>query len=151
MVMSRRTRTVLTVLGIAVSVGAMVALLSVSRRFSAAMEESFRQRGVDLVVLSGGVIDQLSSDIDEKVSNQIAELPGVKFVTPGLIELVEVERGGSNISVLIQGWPEENFAHHDLRLIAGSWLDYKKSGQVLLGADTAANLKKSVGDKVVIK
>jgi len=146
----RRTRSALTVLGIALAVGAMVALLSLSRRFSEAMAESFRQRGVDLVVMARGVIDQLSSDIDEQVVEQMRKIPGVRTVAPGLVELVEVQRGDSSISMLVQGWPPENFAHNDVRIVSGRTLDFSEHGKVLLGSVAAENLGKHVGDTLLV-
>jgi putative ABC transport system permease protein len=146
----RRMRTILTVLAIAVSVGTMAGLLSVSRRFSDAMEESFRQRGVDLVVMAAGVINQLSSDIDESVVEEIRKIPGVKAVAPGLVELVEVDTGSTSVSVMVQGWPPENFTFNELPLVSGNWLDFNQRGKVLLGSLTAENLKKGVGDTLQI-
>ena len=146
----RRTRSALTVLGIALAVGAMVALLSLSRRFSEAMAESFRQRGVDLVVMARGVIDQLSSDIDEQVVEQMRKIPGVRTVAPGLVELVEVQRGDSSISMLVQGWPPENFAHNDVRIVSGRALDFSERGKVLIGSVAAENLGKHVGDTLLV-
>jgi putative ABC transport system permease protein len=69
---------------------------------------------------------------------------------PGLIELLDVRRGESDIPVLVQGWPPENFAHHDLNLRAGKWLDYSEKGKVLVGPKLADNLGKGVGDTVYV-
>jgi putative ABC transport system permease protein len=146
----RRTRSALTVLGIALAVGAMVALLSLSRRFSEAMAESFRQRGVDLVIMARGVIDQLHSDIDEQVVDQIRKIPGVRSVAPGLVEYTEIQRGNESIPILVQGWPSENFAHNDVKIIAGRGLDYSERGKLLLGSVAAENLGKRPGDTVLV-
>ena len=96
----RPVRTVLTVLGLAVAVGSMVALLGISHNVSRAVAESFERRGVDLVVIAGGVTDQLSSDLDQGLTDKIRQIPGVTGVDTAMLELIDQFKGQFE-------WPEE--------------------------------------------
>jgi putative ABC transport system permease protein len=50
----RRTRTVLTVLGLAVAVGSMIALLGVTANAEKSAVDAFQTRRIDLVVQQAG-------------------------------------------------------------------------------------------------
>src|SRR5437764_991376 len=52
----RKARSVLTAGGVAVAVGAMVALLGITDSFERSVGRAFERRGVDLVVTAAGVI-----------------------------------------------------------------------------------------------
>src|SRR5437868_4285551 len=107
----RKVRSGLTALGIAVSVCAMVALLSIARRLREATEESFEGRDVALVVMAAGAADQLSSELDAVLADRVRKVPGVRAVAEGLVTLTEVQKepGGNSYSALVQGWPADNF------------------------------------------
>src|SRR5262245_25396212 len=87
----RPTRTALTVLGLAVAVGSMIALLGISDNFRTAIRGAFEKRGVDLIVRPAG-FDQLSGKFDEWVVHRIRAIKGVKWVDAALIEISEMWR-----------------------------------------------------------
>jgi putative ABC transport system permease protein len=147
----RRLRTALTALGLAVSVGAMVALLGISHNFERGVAEGFERRGVDLVVIASGVPNQLSSDIDESVVDRVRSVPGVKAMAVGMVETVEMNRRGEPLSVLAQGWPADSFSYNDLQLLAGRRLQDGDTRKAMLGTTLARNLNKTVGDTVEIQ
>ncbi len=148
----RPVRTLLTVLGLAVAVGSMVALLGISHNVERSVAESFDRRGIDLVVTAAGKTDQLSSDFSEELVHAAAALPGVRDVVPAVVELVELTRdSGSSINVLVQGWPPDNFAFDGLTLLTGRRLRPGDGRAVMLGTTLASNLGKGVGDKVTIQ
>src|SRR5207253_2266800 len=76
----RPIRTALTVLGLAVAVGSMIALLGISDNVERAITEAFEKRGVDLVVIKGGVPNQLDSELDEPLADRVKEIDGVEGV-----------------------------------------------------------------------
>lgn len=148
----RPVRSILTALGLAVAVASMVALLGISHNVSAAVGQSFEQRGVDLVVTAAGKTDQLSSDFSETLVDEARKLPGVRDVAPAIVELVDLTRpSGSSMNVLIQGWPPDDFAFDDLQILSGRRLYAGDRGKVMLGQTLAGNLNKGVGDTVVIQ
>ncbi len=146
----RPTRTFLTMIGISLAIAAMVSLRSVSQRFREATQEAFQRRNVDLVVMAEGVPDQLNSDLDEKIGEQILAMEGVEKVSGGMVELSDVKRGNGNINVMVQGWPNNEFDFPELKLLEGRWLQLHDEKQVMLGMNLAKNLKKKVGEFVKV-
>ena len=147
----RPVRSALTVIGLAVSVGSMVALLGVSHNVESAMLDSLERRGVDLVVTSAGKTDQLASEIDESMVERVRQLKGVREVSPALVELIELTRdSGVSINVLVQGWPADNFVYEDLKILSGRRLLAGDRGKTMLGKTLAESLGKSVGETVTI-
>jgi putative ABC transport system permease protein len=147
----RKTRSLLTLLGLAVAVGTVVTLRGVSEGFERSFLETFERRGVDLVVTASGVPDQLRSDLDERLGRRIEQIPGVRRAMPGLLELVDVKRGDSVISVLVNGWEPGSALFNDLALPSGRTLLPEDRRAVLLGVSLARNLNKGPGDTVELQ
>src|SRR4051794_2803284 len=106
----RRTRTVLTVLGLAVAVGSMIALLGVSDNVERAIRESFERRGTDLVVLEEGKPSQLDSDMSETLIERVRQIDGVEQADCALASLLDLTRpSGDVVPALCFGWPPDNF------------------------------------------
>ena len=121
----RPVRTGLTVLGLSVAVGAMVALLGISHNFEAGVLDTFDRRGIDLVVIEAGRPVQTDSRIDDAVIDRVRALDKVQFVDAALIEVGPVtNEARSNVlpTVMAQGWPAENFARNDLEIVDGQSL-----------------------------
>ena len=87
-VLQRKARSALTVLGVAIAVAAVVALVGIADGFQRAFGELYERRGVDLVVVRAGSSERLSSSIPQGVGEQIRCIPGVYAVSPGLMDLV---------------------------------------------------------------
>jgi putative ABC transport system permease protein len=147
----RRVRSVLTILGLSVAVGTMIALLGISHNVERAVAEAFDRRDVDLVVIAGGVTDQLSSDIDQSLVDKVRAMPGVAGVDEAMVGLVEVPRGTGNISVMLLGWPPENTAYDHMRMLSGRKLTAADGGKAILGTTVAQNLNKDVGDTIELQ
>ncbi len=63
-VLRRRVRSLLTVLGVALAIAAVVALLGVTSGFTQSLMSMYQNRGVDLVVVRAGVADRLTSTLE---------------------------------------------------------------------------------------
>jgi putative ABC transport system permease protein len=149
----RPIRTALTVLGLAVAVGSMIALLGISHNVESTVAEGFERRGVDIVVIEGGKPDQLSSDLDEKLVEQVLKIEGVdpEGVDAALIQMLDIVRSsGASDPVIVIGWPATNFGFDDLRVLEGRRLREGDRNKVMIGSTVAENQRKGVGDKVVI-
>lgn len=148
--LQRRTiRSALTASGVAIAVGAAVALLSVAEGFETSMAQSFSNKGTHIIVTSEGLINQLNSDLDQRIADQIRGVAGVKEVAPGLLEMLSYQVRGEAVPLLVQGWPLNSFLMDTLKLTGGQGLTGRK--QVLLGAKLAQNLGKQVGDTIVLE
>jgi len=151
----RPIRTALTVLGLSVAVGSMIALLGISHNVEATVAEGFERRGVDIVVMQGGVADQLSSELDEKIVERVAKIEGVdpRAVDVALIQLVEIQhaKGADSKNVITIGWPATNFGFDDLELRSGRRVREGDVRKAMIGTTVASNLKKGVGDTIFLQ
>jgi putative ABC transport system permease protein len=144
----RKTRTLLTVLGVAVALSTIVTLRGVAHGFQQSFEENFEHRGADLIVTAAGVPDQLRSDLDQRIGPKILAVPGVVRATPGLVELVDVQRGEGTLSVMVNGWRMDAITFDDLRLRSGRRLQEGDRRKIMIGMTLAQHLNKGVGDSV---
>jgi putative ABC transport system permease protein len=148
----RPIRTVLTVLGLAVAVGSMIALLGVSHNVERSVEAAFDSRRVDLVVMQKGKPLGLDSEFREWFVQQTAAMPEVERVSEGVVGNANVQRPSGAIDndiLLVQGWKPDNFGYEDMTIIEGRALKAGDRHKVLLGRILASNLKeKGVGHRV---
>ena len=147
----RRARSLLTILGIAVAIGTVVTLRGVSYGFERSFRANFEGRGIDLVVVAAGIPDQLRSDLDEDIGPRIEQIEGVRRVSSGLLELVDIERGDSVISILVNGWRPGGAQLDDLAIVSGRAIRPEDSRAIMLGVTLAENLHKGVGDTVTMQ
>src|SRR5262245_42323330 len=115
----RKARTLLTILGVAVAMSTIVTLRGIAHGFEQTFLENLEQRGADLVVTQGGVPDQLRSDLDERLGPRIAAVAGVRQVTWGLVELIDLQTGEGTQSAIINGWVPGAPQYDDLKLLSG--------------------------------
>jgi putative ABC transport system permease protein len=144
----RRTRSLLTVLGVVLAVGTIVTLRGLATGFEDAFLRNLQRRGTDLVVTASGVVDQLRSDLDERIGPKIAQIPGVARVTPGLLEFVDLQKGDDVFSAFVNGWEPGCPLFNDLTMLSGRTLRPDDRRAVLLGVNLARNLGKGPGDAV---
>jgi putative ABC transport system permease protein len=145
----RPTRTALTILGLAVAVGSMIALLGVSDNVERSVVESFERRGVDLVVMEKGKPNLTDSDLDEKLVDRVRTLEGVENVDAALAILTDLTLpSGSTLPTLCFGWPPENFGYEDLKIVSGRKLTAGDTRKAMLGVTRAGELGKHVGDTI---
>jgi putative ABC transport system permease protein len=145
----RRVRSALTVLGLAVAVGGVIALLGISHNVERSVETSFERRRIDLVVQQAGRSSGLNSDFSEYFVQEARKIPGVT-IAEGVVQLIDVTRdSGYSDQVMLYGWKPDNFGYETLEFIAGRKLRPGDRRKVILGETLAGNIKKQVGDTVV--
>jgi putative ABC transport system permease protein len=142
----RPTRSALTISGVAVAVGAVVALVGIAGSFERSLLAIFQQRGVDLVVVRAGGLQRMNSSLDEKLGSKIRQLPGVRNVSAGLAETMSYA-DLDLFGVVVRGMPPDSFLLRDLKLIAGRKLAEGDRRVVMLGKVLALNLNKKCGDR----
>jgi len=145
----RPVRSLLTGIGVALAVGAVVALLGISQGFERSFTQLLEQRGVDMVVVRAGKTERLTSSLDESIGRRLAELPDVETVTAGLMDVVSFPEADL-ISVAVQGWPPETIMFDDIEIVAGRRLESGDKGSVMLGTILARNMDKKVGETIEI-
>jgi ABC-type antimicrobial peptide transport system permease subunit len=137
----RKTRTLLTAIGIAVGVAAVV----VFSAFGEGMAEGFSgvsaSAEADLMVGQKDALLIIMGAIDEQIGDEIAQMRGVAEVAGSVVGIVQTPE---TPYFLVTGEDPRGFAVARYRLIDGRPLSGKR--QVLLGKLTAKNAKKGVGD-----
>jgi ABC-type antimicrobial peptide transport system permease subunit len=138
----RATRSVLTILGIAIGVAAVVAL-------GAMAEGMIRNYGTavglnnDLLVTQSNAIDAMYSSLDEETGPRLQAIPGVENVDPGVYTWIATDEMPF---FLIFGYPSGSTAAAHYRIVEGKPVTWPK--QIALGQRAAESLKKTVDDTV---
>ncbi|MBI3761820.1 MAG: ABC transporter permease, partial [Chloroflexi bacterium] len=141
----RKIRTLLTLLGIAVGVAAVVALSAFGEGIASGFERMFSSGGADLTVGQKDAVMLLISSVDDGVGDELAQIPGVEQVSGTVIGVLQMSESPYFI---VMGEDPRGFVIKHYRLIAGAQLGGRK--QILLGKATAENFKKQVGEAFLI-
>ena len=145
----RPLRSTLTVVAIAIAVGAVVALVGIASGFEETFLSLYKGAGIDLIVVRAGAKQRLTSTLDEALGARMKKLPGVREVIPGLADVVSFEDFGL-YGVLVQGWVPETLAFEHIKMLSGRSLKRDDTLAVILGSVLAKNLGKQVGDELQI-
>jgi len=146
-VLRRPIRSALTGAGVAVAVGAVVSLLGVAHGFEQSFVQLLEGRGVDLMVIRAGVTERLTSSISADVGKRFEQLPHVKEVAGGLMDVVSFPEKDL-IGVPVFGWTADSFLFDDLKFLQGRRLEPGDRHTVVLGTVLARSLGKTAGDTV---
>ncbi|HKD35897.1 MAG TPA: ABC transporter permease, partial [Pirellulales bacterium] len=99
----RPTRTLLTVAGLGIAVAAVVALVGISDGFERSYVDLFHDRQVELIVQRASNSSNLNRQIEPSLRDKIQEIPGVKEVFPGLMDVISLDEYGLS-AVFVVGW-----------------------------------------------
>jgi putative ABC transport system permease protein len=143
----RPVRTGLTILGISVGIGAVVALVGISHGFSKSWESGLKARGTDVVVSNmGGSL--IPKPFNVSIRDRIAHLPHIAATCGILVDLMSVENT-QMIMVSAREWG--GFSWSSLKVISGRMPHDAMEPAVILGRTAAEVLKKKVGDTIQIE
>lgn len=145
--MRRPVRTGLTIVGIAIGIAAVVALVGISRGFETSWQTGMKSRGTDIVVsnMGRGVTPKPFS---ATVVERIAPLPNVAETCTLLVDLISVEKTEMMI-VSARQWG--GFAWKNLKIVSGRLPNDATERAVVLGTTAAEVLVKKVGDTLQIE
>lgn len=136
----RGTRSGLTLLGIGISIAAIVALGAVAQGMSDLMTGMFRASQTDLFAIEAGV-DADFSAIDERVGSRIAARPDVEAVAGTIMTAVQTEKMPM---LIVFGYHPRSFPMGHFRVLEGEHLGGRH--QVLVGRKAAEQMGVGVGD-----
>ncbi len=143
----RKTRTVLTVSGIAIGVTMIVTLGAMGEGLRNGYLAMFSGSGADLIIMQQGAYDVTNSIVDEAVIRQVAAIPDVRAAT-GMIVGNVTAPGAPYFFVF--GYDPKEFAIQRFKLVAGQPLGVARRGsssrEILIGGQAAQSLKLQVGD-----
>jgi ABC-type antimicrobial peptide transport system permease subunit len=141
----RRTRTVLTMLGIGVGIAAIIALNGITAGFTAGFTAIAMGSDVDLVAIERDASDMGYSSINERVGARLSALSGVEGVAGIGFAFTSTEK---MLLFLMMGYNPREFAIGHFRIVAGQPLATNR--QLILGRQAAETMGTSVGDTLRI-
>jgi ABC-type antimicrobial peptide transport system permease subunit len=145
--LGRKTRTLLTILGIAVGVAAVVALGTLSEGFSEAYGTLGSGSGADVLVMQDDALDIVFSAVDQEIGGTIGSFPEVAE----LAEMVYAFAGSdASPYFIVYGYDPDQFALERFKIVEGEPLSRHTTARggkpLLLGRAAARDLEKTVGD-----
>ncbi|MGQ9501508.1 MAG: ABC transporter permease [Anaerolineae bacterium] len=141
----RRTRSLLTMIGIAIGSALILSLGAITEGSIQQLNAFLSQGGAELVAMQAGVADMGYSVVDERVGRAIAAMPEVAYVS-GV--LWGVSTGEDLPFLFILGIDPSDSSLPRYRIIRGRHIAARR--EVMLGHTAARNLKKEVGDTIIL-
>jgi len=140
----RKLRTLLTLCGIGMAIGAFVGLVGFSRAFEQEWLRIYSSSGIDFAVIQGTF---LNTSVDESATAKLKALPIVQQATPMIYNIMDLT---PDVNALVFGWKADSFEFQSLHLLSGRPF---RDGQpeVMLGDLLAGNLAKKTGDTLEIQ
>ena len=140
----RRLRTLLTLGGIAMAIGAFVGLVGFSRSFEHEWLRMYLSSGTDIAVVQQTF---LNTSMDESAGVKLKALPVVAQATPMILNLMDLT---PEVNALAYGWKADSYEFDSLQIVSGRRF---RDGQpeVMLGDLLAGNLHKNAGDTLEIQ
>jgi ABC-type antimicrobial peptide transport system permease subunit len=146
----RKGRTLLTLVGIAIGVAAIIALGAMAEGMRAGYTSMARGSQADLVLSQAEAMDVTLSGIEESVADLLEGWPEVVEVDGMLMGNVQTE---GSVFFYIFGYDPEGFAIDHFRVVEGQALSESRRVRgkpLLLGKAAADSLNKGVGDTLRI-
>jgi putative ABC transport system permease protein len=140
----RRLRTLLTLGGIAMAIGAFVALVGFSRSFEHEWMRLYSTAGTDIVVVEKTFLE---TSVDESLGSKVRALPFVAQATPMVFNMMDLT---PEVNALVFGWKADSYDFESLNFLSGHRFQDGKP-EALLGDVLAENLNKKVGDSLEIQ
>jgi len=140
----RATRSLLTILGIAVGVATVVALGAMANGIAQNYGNALGLSN-DLLVTQANAYDVVMSSLDETLGERIAALPGVANVDPGVFGWIAFDEAPY---FLIYGYASDSVAMQHYRIVEGK--PVTGPGQIAIGRRGADALKRRVDDTLRI-
>jgi putative ABC transport system permease protein len=143
----RPVRTGLTLVGIAIGIAAVVALVGISRGFEKSWANGMKARGTDIVVSNMGS-SLTPTTFDATARDRIAHLPHVEATCALLVQLMGVE---SASMVFVSGREWGGYEWGNLKLVSGRMPRDATEPAVVLGRTASDMLQKNVGDSLQLE
>ncbi len=146
----RKTRTLLTVLGIAVGVSMIVALGAIGEGMRSGYAAMFGGSGAHLTLMQADSYDITMSGVDEQAVADIAAVPGVKEATGMIVGNISAP-GAAYFFVF--GYDPKGFAFERFRVDEGQAVGQARRSagsvrEIMLGKQAAEVMKMKVGDLI---
>jgi len=139
----RSLRTTFTIIGISIAVSSVILLISMSRGIEKAWTNSLAERNVHILGLGAETMDILTTTLDEKLENDIKNVPGVKNVSGELVNLTLLKKGSH---IIQRGWPKNSFLWNTVTLKDGKIPKPEDIDKILIGQTICNQMNVKTGD-----
>ena len=145
----RKSRSAFTAAGVAIGVGAGIAMCAIAWGVDKSFENAYLARGTDAIVAKITTGSLMPGFFDESRAGDVSTFPGVLTVATMLSDFFSIE--GSE-GVIVYGWQPGSFLWDHLDMREGSRPADDEAGErAYLGVIVAELLKKKAGDSLRIK
>ena len=144
-ILRRPFRAVLTACGVALGIGAFVALVGFADSFEEQWRQFYQTKGTDICVFRGNFMNKASTD--ESVGEKLRGIPVVADAAPVSFDLVDFTQ---DVSAVVQGWVDTSFEFEALTIVQGRRFRGDEPA-VMLGEILAASIGKKAGDSVEVQ
>ncbi len=140
----RRLRTLLTLCGIGMAIGAFVALVGFSRSFEHEWQRLYSSSGTDIAVVDKNF---MNTSVNESLLGKLRAVSVVAQADPMIFNIMDIT---PEISALTFGWLDDSYEFDSLTFTSGGRFHSGKP-EIILGELLASNLNKKVGDTVQLQ
>jgi putative ABC transport system permease protein len=140
----RRLRTLLTLCGIGMAIGAFVGLVGFSNAFEQAWLRLYTDSGTDIAIIQQTF---LSTSLDEAATAKVKALHTVAQATPVIYNVMDLT---PQVNALVYGWKSDSYEFGSLQLRSGRPFQ-DGHPEVMLGDLLAGTLNKKTGDTLEIQ
>lgn len=144
----RRVRTVLSLLGIAIGIAAIIAFNAIARGFKASLDRYMHDSGAQLLVVNRAAMAPEYSRMSKKELEGVAGVPGVEHASPGTFTIISsrVLKPGvkAKFMTVFGRTPGDRLVEKFRDRVDGRLL--ANEGEIMVGADAALDLGLKRGD-----
>ena len=159
----RRTRSILTVLGIALAGWVLVSLFGFNKGYETSLNRDIDNLGFQMLVVAKGCPYEAATlmlkggtglkYMKQEIADQIAREPEVDGVTPMLMQVVfDPNKGESGGFAVYQGVDPKTFPKMKsfLKFKEGNWFSAREAAETVFGYEAAELEQREVGDMYLI-
>lgn len=140
----RRLRTLLTLIGIGMAIGAFVALVGFSRSFEHEWQRLYSSSGTDIAVVDKNF---MNSSVNQSLQGKLRAVPVVANAEPMIFNILDIT---PEVNAIVFGWLDDTYEFESLTFSSGGRFHNGKP-EIIVGELLAKNLNKSVGDTVELQ
>jgi putative ABC transport system permease protein len=141
----RRTRTLLTLVGVSLGVAAIVSLVAVANGLIGGYSQLWSGGEADMSVSQAEALDPSVSVIYESVGEELLKVGGIEAVAGMVYGEVTTDQVPY---LLVFGHDPEGFAIEHFKIVEGEGLTPRSRNEIIIGKGASDSLNKAIGDTI---
>ena len=142
----RKTRSLLTIIGIAIGIAVVVTLTRLSEGIAGQITDLMMSTGAEITIMQSGIADMSFSALDEDLVEDFRTMPEVEWVSGFLFQITQVE---NNPYFVLLGISPEGGAIDRFHLVRGEGI--QDENDLLLGRMASEFIDKGPDDRITIQ